>query len=90
MKFKLQLVCEPEENESAYTDEIFTFDKPFDTFENIGLNLCESKQLLKNLQQSIVARQLGAFIKSKELQNLRKKGYYTIKLKTLSLRRSDW
>jgi hypothetical protein len=47
MKFKLQLVCEPGENETVSTDEIFTFDKSFDTFESIGMSLCESKQLLK-------------------------------------------
>jgi hypothetical protein len=83
MKFKLQLVCEPGENETACTDEIFTFDKSFDTFESIGMTLCESKQLLKNMQQSIVEKQLGAFIKSKGLERLRKKGNYKVKLKTL-------
>ncbi|WP_373331366.1 hypothetical protein [Salmonirosea aquatica] len=49
MKFKLQLVCEAGENETACTDEIFTFDKSFDTFESIGMTIGESKQLLKNM-----------------------------------------
>ncbi len=48
MKFKLQLVCEPGENDAVYTDEVFIFDKSFNTFESIGMNLCESKQILKN------------------------------------------
>ncbi len=83
MKFKLQLVCEAFENESISTEDIFTFDKSFDSFESIGMNLDESKQILKNLQQTIVEKQLGTFIKSKGLEKLRKKGKYTVKLKTL-------
>lgn len=83
MKFKLQLVCEYPENEGIITENIFSFDKEFDAFESIGMTLGESKDLLKNLQKSVIEKQLEAFIKSKNLQKLRKKGSYMVKLKTL-------
>jgi hypothetical protein len=47
------------------------------------MSLSESKDILKSLQQNIIEKQLGAFIKSKGLQKLRKKGSYEVKLKTL-------
>ena len=83
MKFKLQLVCEHPENKVIITENIFSFDKEFDAFESIGMTLGESKDLLKNLQKSVIEKQLEAFIKSKNLQKLRKKGSYMVKLKTL-------
>ena len=83
MKFKLQLVCEIAENEAISTEDIFAFEKEFDSFESIGMSLAESKDMLKSLQQNIIEKQLGAFIKRKGLQKLRKKGSYVVKLKTL-------
>ena len=83
MKFKLQLVCEIAENEAISTEDIFAFEKEFDSFESIGMSLAESKDILKSLQQNIIEKQLGAFIKRKGLQKLRKKGSYVVKLKTL-------
>ena len=83
MKFKLQLVCELAENEAISTEDVFAFEKEFDSFESIGMSLAESKDILKSLQQNIIEKQLGAFIKRKHLQKLRKKGSYVVKLKTL-------
>jgi hypothetical protein len=83
MKFKLQLVCELTENEAISTEDIFTFNKEFDAFESIGMSLAESKDILRSLQQNIIEKQLEAFINSKDLQKLRKKGSYQVKLKTL-------
>lgn len=83
MKFKLQLSCELAKNEAATTEDIFAFEKEFDAFESIGMSLSESKDILKTLQQHIIEKQLGAFIESKHLQKLRKKGSYPVKLKTL-------
>lgn len=65
MKFKLQLVCELAENEAISTEEIFAFEKEFDSFESIGMSLAESKDILKSLQQNIIEKQLGGFIKIK-------------------------
>ena len=67
MKFKLQLVCELAENEAISTEDIFSFEKEFDSFESIGMSLSQSKDILKNLQQNIIDKQLGAFIKNKHL-----------------------
>ena len=83
MKFKLQLVCELAENEAISTEDVFAFEKEFDSFESIGMSLAESKDILKSLQQNIIEKQLEAFIKHKHLQKLRKKGSYIVKLKTL-------
>ena len=83
MKFKLQLVCELAENEAISTEDLFAFEKEFDSFESIGMSLAESKDILKSLQQNIIEKQLEAFIKRKHLQKLRKKGSYVVKLKTL-------
>ena len=47
------------------------------------MSLSESKDILKSLQQNIIEKQLGAFIKRKHLQKLRKKGSYNVKLKIL-------
>ena len=73
MKFKLQLVCEIAENEAISTEDIFAFEKEFDSFESIGMSLAESKDMLKSLQQNIIEKQLEAFIKRKHLQNCVKK-----------------
>ena len=73
MKFKLQLVCEHPENKVIITENIFSFDKEFDAFESIGMTLGESKDLLKNLQKSVIEKQLEAFIKSKICKNFAKK-----------------
>ena len=83
MKFKLQLVCELAENDAISTEDIFAFEKDFDSFESIGMSLSESKDILKSLQQNIIEKQLTAFVKSKITQKLRKKGSYMVKLKTL-------
>jgi hypothetical protein len=88
MKFKLQrnaarLVCELAENEAITTEDIFAFKKEFDSFESIAMSLSESKDILKSVQQNIIEKQLKAFIKSKNLQKLRKKGSYEVKLKML-------
>jgi len=50
MKFKLQLVCELAENEAISTEDVFAFEKEFDSFESIGMSLAESKDILKSLQ----------------------------------------
>ena len=83
MKFTLQLVCELTDEPTPTVEELLTFEKDFDAFEDIGLNLSESKEILKNLQKTLIEKQLSAFIKSKKVGKFRKKGSYPIKLKTL-------
>lgn len=58
MKFKLQLVCELSEDGSAATEEVFTFEKGYDSFEDIGISLAESKGALKKLQHLVIEKQL--------------------------------
>lgn len=83
MKFKIQLVYEAGEDAGSATEDIFAFNKASDCFEDIGMTLSQSKQILKNLQRCVVEKQLADFIRSKSLQGLRKKGSYPVKLKTL-------
>ena len=77
------MVCELVENDVISIEDILTFEKEFDSFKCIGMSLSESKDILKSLQKNIIEKQLGAFIKRKHLQKLRKKGNYEVKLKTL-------
>jgi len=43
------LVCELAENEVISIEDIFTFEKEFDSFKCIGMSLSESKDILKSL-----------------------------------------
>lgn len=64
MKFALKLVCELTDEPTPTIEELCSFERGFDTFENIGLTLFESKEVLKNLQKTLIDKQLSAFVKS--------------------------
>lgn len=83
MKFRLQLVCELSEDGSATIEDIFSFDKGYNSFEDIGISLAESKEALKTIQQVVVEKQLQSYIDSSGFKDCKKKGYYPFKLKTL-------
>jgi len=82
MKFTLQLCIEDDASDTI-TEQVYCLDKEHDSFECIGMNLLESKEILKNIQKILVEKQLSAYLQERNLQKYRKKGYYQIKLKTL-------
>ncbi len=82
MKFKLQL-CLEDGSSTSIIEEFYSLDRESNSFETIGMSLSESKELLKNLQTIMIEKQIIAYLKSLNLQGYRRKGSYTIQLKTL-------
>jgi hypothetical protein len=50
MKFKLRLASIDEDGQEKRMEEIAVLEKDFKSFEHLGLNLAESKDLLKGIQ----------------------------------------
>lgn len=63
MKFNIQVVIEDEQGEIK-TEEVIQLEKPHDSVNAVGLTLSESKQLLKELQTTIVLQQAKNYTNS--------------------------
>jgi len=65
MRFKLQLILEMDKPEkSSITLDIATFDKDFTRPEHIGLSIAEAKNILQNLQKTVVEEQINKSLQS--------------------------
>jgi hypothetical protein len=87
MKFKIQILIEDEQGDIQIED-IFQLDKTNHSDDVIGLSLSESKQLLKTLQQRLVARQADIAANAHRYcahchKKRRTKGYHTVQYRTL-------
>jgi len=89
MRFRLQLILESDDQGSNNTIlDIAAFDKEYTRSEHIGLSINESKIILKNLQQNIIAEQISKFLKLHRCceickASLKTKDNRTIKYRTL-------
>ncbi|GAB3511032.1 hypothetical protein GCM10027341_50070 [Spirosoma knui] len=83
MILKLQLVACPSDEQPPATEAIFTLNRDELTLGNLGLTLAESKDLLKTVQQKLIDTQIASYLHAHTPVNLRKKGTYPIRLKTL-------
>ena len=63
MKFNIKVVIENEQGEIKRED-VIQLNKPCDTVNVVGISLSESKQLLKELQKTIVLQQAEDFTNS--------------------------
>ena len=59
MNIKVQVIIEYENNTSPIVEEIACFKRSDLSVGTVGLMLQESKELLTNLQQSMVEHQIG-------------------------------
>lgn len=60
MRFKLQLILEMDKPEKkSMTLDIATFDKDFTQPEHIGLSIAEAKNILQNLQKTVIEEQIN-------------------------------
>ena len=62
MKFRVQLVIEGEDS-PGIVEEIGAFERGQLSAENLGLTLAEARELLRGLQQAVVAEQTAEFVK---------------------------
>ena len=62
MKFKLRLVSIDEDGQENRIEEIAVLEKDFKSIEHLGLNLAESKDLLKGIQKLILAQQFAVYL----------------------------
>ncbi|MBN8820422.1 MULTISPECIES: ISKra4 family transposase [unclassified Spirosoma] len=83
MNFKLQLMACLSNEQEPVTEDIFSLNRDELTVENLGLTLAESKDLLKTIQQKLIDKQIGSYMQAHAPVDLRKKGSYPIRLKTL-------
>lgn len=83
MNFKLQVVACLSDEQEPVTEDIFTLNRDELTLENLGLTLAESKELLKTIQQKLIDTQIACYMQAHKPVDLRKKGSYPIRLKTL-------
>ncbi len=86
--FKLQLVTETAEGSTASVAEIAIFSRHAQSIENVGMTLEESKDVLRQLQRTIVQQQVDAFVRSRSEcsccgRRLGKKGMHQIVYRTL-------
>jgi hypothetical protein len=86
MKFNIQIVID--EQGGVTIEDIIQLDKSFHSDNVIGLSLSDSKQLLKTLQQRLVAHQADMAVQSHRScphchKKHRIKGYHTIQYRTL-------
>jgi hypothetical protein len=88
MKLKVQLVvCDDEGHEETFTDVVI-LEKDCERLEHLGLTLIDAKQILKSLQQHLVAQQATTFVATRSQcadcgAPLQSKGQYTRTFRTL-------
>lgn len=87
MRFKIQIVVDDGHGETI-TEELLTLDKSSDGEGVIGLSLLESKQVLKQLQTTIVGQQANRYTQAHRCcsschKKQRIKGSYDIQYRTL-------
>lgn len=62
MKLKVQLVvCDDEGHEETFTDVVI-LEKDYERLAHLDLTLIDAKQILKSLQQHLVAQQATTFV----------------------------
>jgi hypothetical protein len=88
MKLRVQLVvCDDEGHEETFTDVVI-LEKDCERLEHLGLTLIDAKQILKSLQQHLVAQQATTFVATRSQcadcgAPLQSKGQYTRTFRTL-------
>lgn len=65
MKFKVQILVENDFGGEVINESI-EFERANSSIENLGLSLMESKEMLRNIQQTIVGEQIKDFLKQSE------------------------
>ena len=96
IRFKVQLVVfSDEEGDSGSHEapreeiiELAVLDKNYHKIEQLGLNISESKEILKSLQKHILQRQVATFVEQRRVcsecgRRLGLKGRHTITFRTL-------
>jgi len=83
MNFKLQLVACPSESDEPILEDVFTWSREDLSLASVGLPLAESKTLLQRIQQKMIGQQAAAHLQAQQSSGLRKKGRYSLQLKTL-------
>ena len=83
MNFKLQLVAGLSEGDEPILEDVFTWNREDLGLASVGLTLAESKELLQRLQQKMIEQQIATHLQAHQPVGLRKKGRYSLQLKTL-------
>lgn len=96
LRFKVQLVVFSDEEDgsgsyeagSEEVIELAVLDKDCEKIEQLGLNISESKEILKTLQKHILERQVATFVEERRVcsgcgTRLGLKGHHTIIFRTL-------
>ena len=88
MTFKIQLIACSEDSEEEVVQEIAELDKDFHRIEHLGLTLAEAKELLKEIQKSLVQQQVQTYLDTRMCcsecgTELKTKGHHTIQFRTL-------
>jgi hypothetical protein len=64
MHIKIQLIVLSDDDQEQTLEEVVTLEKEFEHLEQIGLTLTESKNILKQIQQTVIERQIAAYLKT--------------------------
>jgi hypothetical protein len=89
MKIKVQLIIESDNGNTEIVNQVEEWqrDEPLQA-SNLGLTLAESKQLLKNIQQTVVEEQINQYQQLKSRcsdcdRQLLRKGSHSLTYRTL-------
>jgi hypothetical protein len=63
MKLRLQLLIESDTGEILTTEEVAQWERHSLRPEAVGLTLADAKQILSNVQRTVVQEQVAAFVK---------------------------
>lgn len=63
MQIKIQLIVPSDDDQEETLEEVVTLEKEFEHLEQLGLTLTESKNILKQIQQTVIERQTAAYLK---------------------------
>ena len=64
MQIKIQLVVLTDDDQEDSLEEVVTLEKDFEHLEQLGLTLKESKNILKQIQQTVIERQTATYLKT--------------------------
>ena len=64
MHIKIQLIVLSDDDQEQTLEEVITLEKEFEHLEQIGLTLTESKNILKQIQQTVIERQTAVYLKT--------------------------